>query len=280
MLDPTTATLLLKGAQLGHGIAKSQAIKNRLSAIENTLAQLRKQSDQLITRELLSAYEAIEDASKSTNEDTIKKRLEYAEEKLLINTNLDPKLSTSGYPNSYWITQAHLALAFICFIRNDQNIAASHLLKAFLYDSRQARTSSLVDLYAQFFEPKCKDILNSHSIEMENLNVEMLQTRKKIKDNLIKHMPLLLMLSPIMAYPLIAGTLLFGTEEERNGLLKIIKTIREGLIGKKDAKIVIEELVDDWIKKLRTNKIEQLNNNLQERLDHRCKEIAMEYLKL
>lgn len=84
MIDPATVTIILNAARLGHGIAKSHSVDTRLSTIQSAIAELQKRSDKSITRELLSAYEALYDAVTSTNIDTKKKRLEYAEEKITL----------------------------------------------------------------------------------------------------------------------------------------------------------------------------------------------------
>ncbi len=150
-MDPVTVKLVLTASKLVIESSKRNEIIGRLNAIQSTL-------DQLILREIKSAYEAISDALVTTSEQTKNVRLNYAEESLLKNTNLDPTLKTGDFHNNYLMALANYGLAFVCMLRNDEQIAAKHLLRSYKFDPRTARTILTPSLYEDVFKPKCSDV--------------------------------------------------------------------------------------------------------------------------
>ncbi len=180
-MDPLTISALLSGykiySKLDAEIAKSR-MKNSISSINRKLDLLNAKSDQMITREIKSAFDAIDDALESSNKETREIRLKYSEECLLKNTRLDPSLPTEGRQNNEWIALANFGLAYICIMRQDQELAAKHLLRTFLYDPRAARTELLSDIYSAIFKPKCNDLFQWHKeecskVDNKDFNIEI-----------------------------------------------------------------------------------------------------------
>lgn len=185
-MDPV---IILKSAQLGVGAVGNHVLRAKLSAIEGKLDELRHQGDQAITRELLGAFEAIGDATQSRNSDTIRSRLRFAEESFLRNTNLNPDLTTSGHSNSFLMMLAHIGLAYVSSLREDEVIVASHLLRAFAADPRKARTEYLNDLYSEIFEPRLKEISKDYERKLKAVESEIpalanksLELQRKVLD--------------------------------------------------------------------------------------------------
>ena len=149
-MDPVTIELVLKASKLVIESSKRDEILGRLNTIQSTL-------DQLILREIKSAYEAISDALVTNNEQTKNVRLNYAEESLLKNTSLDPALKTGEFYNAYLMALAHYGLAFVCVLRKDNQIAAKHLLRTYKFDPNISRTKLTPILFEEIFKPKCSN---------------------------------------------------------------------------------------------------------------------------
>ena len=150
-MDPVTIELVLKASKLVIESSKRDEILGRLNTIQSTL-------DQLILREIKSAYEAISDALVTNNEQTKNVRLNYAEESLLKNTSLDPALKTGEFYNAYLMALAHYGLAFVCVLRKDNQIAAKHLLRTYKFDPNISRTKLTPILFEEIFKPKCSNV--------------------------------------------------------------------------------------------------------------------------
>lgn len=144
-------------------IAKHDEVIESIRTVQSTL-------DQLILREIDSAFDAIGDALITQNEQTRVIRLNYAEENLLRNTSLDSSLTTGNYKNIYLITLAHYGLAFVCSLRGDRVIAAKHLIRCYKFDSHVSRTELTPMLFEKFFKPKCSDIFEWYQRRLEAIS--------------------------------------------------------------------------------------------------------------
>ena len=71
-MEPGMAMLILKAGRLSLEAARKGEVIERLSSIQSSL-------DQLISREMGSAYDALSDALQSSNEQTKNIRLNFAE---------------------------------------------------------------------------------------------------------------------------------------------------------------------------------------------------------
>lgn len=148
---------MLEVVKAMHETVEMISIKRSLGKIQTTLNDMMQRYDQLITREIKSAYEALSDAMTTNSEYTRKMRLDFAENNLLKNTNLDSSLCTGGLSNNYLMAISHYGLSFICKLRGDDVVAAKHLLRAFEMDPRKAREELLPELYEGFFKNKCEN---------------------------------------------------------------------------------------------------------------------------
>jgi hypothetical protein len=178
----TVGGLLISAARFGKSVLDSQKTGEELTAIKGILLELRKQNDQAITREIKSAFEAISDANFSNNEAENHRLLEYAGNKFLLNTGLEPTLETAGHPNSYWIAISYYGLAYISFLQKDEKLVWRRLLKVFISDPRLARTTLLPDFYNGYLKKQCSDIYSeyfsnkkkaeeSNNLKMQQINL-------------------------------------------------------------------------------------------------------------
>jgi len=177
-IDPITLSALISGYERFDAMATKFKMRNGISQINSKLDALNEKIDQMITRELKSAFDAIDDALESSNKETKEIRLRYAEEHLLKNTRINPSLSSEGRENYKWIALANFGLAYICIMRHDHKIAARHFLRTFLYDPHIARTELLPDIYTAVFEPKCSEIFQWQKeqylkIDNNNFNIDV-----------------------------------------------------------------------------------------------------------
>ena len=103
-------------------IGLNQGIENKLKNIENKL-------DNLVIREIQSAYKVIEGIRTINSEGMKERHLTDAESNLLRNISLDPSLITGGYYNYFWSGQAYYGLSLIALLRNENEDAARFLLR-------------------------------------------------------------------------------------------------------------------------------------------------------
>jgi hypothetical protein len=82
---------------------------------------------------------------------------------------LDPKRSTAGIPNTYLSAWAHLYLALVWKLRNNDFYVATHLLEMLLIDPTYARLDFAPDLWEQLFRPHLANIEIWFQQEYENI---------------------------------------------------------------------------------------------------------------
>ncbi len=166
-MDPATIKVIIQASQLLLKAVKKDHITKNLIKIQLKLDKLIQKSDQLILREIKSAYQAIDDARTTSNVETRDIRLKYAEDNLLKNTSLDSTLSTGGCQNTYLMALANYGLAFVCALRGDTQIAAIHLLRTYECDPRNARDELIPALFELLFEPECADTFEWYETELQ-----------------------------------------------------------------------------------------------------------------
>ena len=88
-MDPATIGLVLKACNLVKGAKLSRQISDIQSKLDIIIAK----SDQLIIREIMAAYKAIDDALSTDSDKTRQIRLSFAEEHLLKNISLNLALT-------------------------------------------------------------------------------------------------------------------------------------------------------------------------------------------
>jgi len=164
-MEPATVTVITNIAGLSISAVNKKILAAKLTGINSKLNELLKKSDQLIFREILSAFDALNDAISTNNEQTRKIRLDFAEKTLLNNTNLDISLDTAGFSNSYLVALVNYGLAFVCSLREDQLIASRHLIKMFEVSPRTARKELAPEIYEKLFKQKCEEILAQENYE-------------------------------------------------------------------------------------------------------------------
>jgi hypothetical protein len=133
-------------------------LEDHISDLRNRLDRVERKQDQLILRELRASFAAIQDAIATSNPETRRIRMEFAEENLLKNTELDPGLKAGGIENSVHMARAHHALFLVACLRPDELLAARHLRRAFEANPRIARLQLFPDVYTTHFVPHCRDI--------------------------------------------------------------------------------------------------------------------------
>lgn len=140
-----------------------EKIASELSDVSCKLDAVQKQLVQLILREVKAAFDALEDAKRTTNVATATARLRFAEDSFLRNTRLDPSIMLGGFAPTAIMAMAHQGLATICALRHDHELAERHLLRLFILEPRLARTELNPGLYEALFRPKCEDIYEDYS---------------------------------------------------------------------------------------------------------------------
>lgn len=263
-MDPV---IILKSAQLGLSFAESRLLRAKLSTIEGKLDRLKQQGDQAITRELLGAFEAISDSTQSRNSETVRSRLWFAEESLLRNTNLNPGLTTSGHSNSFLMMIAHIGLAYVSSLREDEAIAASHLLRAFAADPRNARTEFLEDLYLEIFEPKLGDVFRDHEENISALEAEIPLLADKVQKDILTGAALIAPAASLAAAGTYAVAGLFLSDREKDIVKKVLVTEP----AKSASARVVEAICEP--------KLAELNSSHEDRIDQRCREMAITLLQ-
>ncbi|CAK9276088.1 unnamed protein product [Sphagnum jensenii] len=113
--------------------------------------------------------EGLESALKTTNQEARAARLEDSEKMLQVPALLDPKSSTTGIPNTYLSAWAHLYLALVWKLRNNDFYVATHLLEMLLIDPTYARLDFAPDLWEQLFHPHLANIEIWFQQEYENI---------------------------------------------------------------------------------------------------------------
>jgi hypothetical protein len=143
-------------------IGLNQGIENKLKNIENKL-------DNLVIREIQSAFKVIEGIRAINSEGMKERHLTDAESNLLRNISLDPKLITGGYYNYFWSGQAYYGLSLIALLRNENEDAARFLLQTFVISPRMARTTYSPKIYQQQFEPYCAGYFEKYNFEIKKV---------------------------------------------------------------------------------------------------------------
>ncbi|CAM6032894.1 unnamed protein product [Sphagnum compactum] len=132
-------------------------------------------AEQAVLANLDWGSEGLESAVKTTNQEARAARLEYSEKMLQVPALLDPKRTTAGIPNTYLSAWAHLYLALVWKLRNNDFYVATHLLEMLLIDPTYARLDFAPDLWEQLFRPHLANIEIWFQQEYENILKEQLK---------------------------------------------------------------------------------------------------------
>ena len=243
-----TEKLILDAVKLSLDAYKKDEIVNTLNKIESKL-------DQMISREIKSSYDAISDALVTNNEITKSKRLDFAEDNLLKNTNLDPALKTGNIENIHLIALAHYGLAFVCTLRGDSAIAARHLLHIYEIAPSIARKELVPLIYENVLKDECSSIFGWYKEREREIGSDKFKLRTSIKK---------------------VGAVSIGVVGTALGVVPF-------LVGK--TSIVyssIEKAKTVWSdatpEEYRKSAQEDLRDELDKKLDNRCQEVAKELL--
>lgn len=130
---------------------REQELLDKVRDISSKVNEILAYCEQDILREIYSAYDAIITAEITENSQTKALRLNYAENQLLKNTQLNRSLSTADHPNTYWVALSNFGLVIICILREDRDTAFIHLLKTFEADPHFARSELAPTTYKLLF---------------------------------------------------------------------------------------------------------------------------------
>ena len=245
----------------------TEILKERLVEQTKAIVEISRKFDQLITREIHAGLGAISDAASSSNDETKHIRLRFAEEQLLKNTQLDPKLETAGKRNGYWMAQAHQGLMNICLLRGDSKIANKHLLSIFECDPHLARTKLAPEVWKQIFEPECQQVYDWYKKEREKIENDPYKGRVTLRK---------------------AGAM--AKFAAKGGLVATSWWLNKGKPGgggmPAGGAIIIdqakqqltEDLEDATPERYRQNALEKLEKVLEAKLDERCREYALKLI--
>ncbi|KAJ7541822.1 hypothetical protein O6H91_10G078400 [Diphasiastrum complanatum] len=126
-------------------------------------------AEQAILANLDWGMDALEEAICSSSEESRKARLQHAEKMLQVCALLDINTSTAGVPNSYLSAWAHLNLAFVWKLRNDDRNAAKHMMDMFIVDPYYARVDFAPVLWEHLFQSHLTSITAWYSDQRHNI---------------------------------------------------------------------------------------------------------------
>lgn len=156
--------------------------RQRMTKIVSDLNSLIQKVDQLFLREIKAGFESLADVYITTNSETKKLRLNFAEECFLKNSNLDPKLAIGGYSSSYLMALSHYGLSIICHLRKDDTIAFRHVLKIYRISPRRARIELLPEFYNKCLSTEVNQRVTSwYTKEMNYLNNKSFKNEELIQ---------------------------------------------------------------------------------------------------
>ncbi|MBL8167153.1 MAG: hypothetical protein JNJ50_03310 [Acidobacteria bacterium] len=94
--------------------------------------------DQLVLREINSAFDSLRDAEITENPETKLRRLNYAEDQLLRCTGLELNSQIGGYSSAYWVALAHFGLVTISKLDIGENglLKPAFLAAFFAFDDK------------------------------------------------------------------------------------------------------------------------------------------------
>ena len=104
-------TVEIAVAKLALDLIKSEELRHDLAKINRGLEGISGALDQLITREMGAAFQALAEAQATTREDVRASRLQLAEHLFLLNANLDARRETGAERNDHLIARAFSGLA-------------------------------------------------------------------------------------------------------------------------------------------------------------------------
>lgn len=154
-LDPETIRVIVETA-----VPLIQELVKRIAESQSQIQEVLKKVDQLILREINSAFDALRDATLTDNAETRERRLNFAEDQLLRCTGLELNTKIGGRPSAYWVGLSHFGLFTISKLRGDEMLAVRHVLKTFATDPETARASHFPEVYAKVFQPECTEERN------------------------------------------------------------------------------------------------------------------------
>ena len=158
-MNRRTIKRILRSASIASQRNFFEILTRRLDEFQSTL-------DQLILREIEAAVDALGDAKESKNHETIVIRLRFAETRLLVNTRLDPEGNTGPYRNRYLIAFSHHALAHVCCLRGDEDLAVKHLMRMFDIEPRKSREEFEPETFNTIIRPGCSELYNWYKNEL------------------------------------------------------------------------------------------------------------------
>ncbi|KAG6550963.1 hypothetical protein Mapa_007578 [Marchantia paleacea] len=112
---------------------------------------------------------ALEEAIRTTNDETKVARLDHSEKMLQVCALLDCRATTAGVANSYLSAWAHLNLAFVWKLRSDDRKAATHMLEMFLVDPLFSRVDFAPALWEHLFLPHLTNIVNWYTKQRQSI---------------------------------------------------------------------------------------------------------------
>ena len=226
--------------------------------LQEELSKIQASIDQLIIKELVSAFDELSYAFITDNEETKRIRLNFAEENLLNNTGLNPLLSTGEIPNTRLMAMAHLGLSIISLLRDDNIMSTIHCLRAYEVAPNYARKNLLPEIYTDIFKPKCFDIFvwrSNSKKNIRNINFTSNIIGKKVWGSTL----------------LVLGGL--GTVLTLSSRLPANAYAVNCLLG-----IAGKELDEANVSYFQKQAIKELDVELANKIDQRCQELASKYL--
>ncbi|XP_059637708.1 putative E3 ubiquitin-protein ligase LIN-1 [Cornus florida] len=131
-------------------------------------------SDQAVLANLDWGIDALEEAINTSNVETKLARLDHAEKMLQVCAMLDSNQKTAGVPNFYLSAWAHLNLAYLWKLRNNDHNAVIRVLEMFIVDPFFSRIDFAPELWKDLFLPHMSSIVGWYSEERNRLVMDVI----------------------------------------------------------------------------------------------------------
>lgn len=263
-------------ARLAVDVYKTERLKRELAALNDKVSDLIQHADQLLMREVAAGFQALQDACQAKDPRTREARLQVAEHLFLLDANLQPHLTTAGRPNYLIIGTANQGLALASFLRGENHLAASYILRCFIASPRQAREHLFSDFYQTVIAPQCLDLVQQHERDIEDLVSSLPTIRANLKhhvNNLFLGAGALAGIGMIVSAPLFlpfaatwAASRLAHAPESKQG--------KPAFSGVKFVSEKREKLVDHFLKEREASSRKSILAGFENGLDQRSKDLC------
>ncbi|MFN6519595.1 MAG: hypothetical protein RMY29_034585 [Nostoc sp. CreGUA01] len=156
--------------------------EEKFEKILNKINELSKKLDWLILKDLKAAYELLNNALDADNLETKKNHLSSAQTLLIKYVNSEFSQNIGGYTNTDLIIIASYGLAYTYWFSKEQKLSMKYIFKLFELEPRRARTELAPEVFKKFFKPKCQEDYDWYINEKNKRNNDLNKVKRSIND--------------------------------------------------------------------------------------------------